>query len=173
MQNFPTKSTTANRTIKEAMRKSNLNKKRRIKAARKKKEIIENAKVLKLEDDPNIKNRRTIKEEVPLHNLLRKIPNPYRPIDYIAEKIAILKKERNLQELHKISSKGFARAVGKISNDFYCDRKLEETPMEQEKILATEKHIDFSNVFGINNNSSIGNSGNYAVHRDDRKNVVV
>ena len=72
MQNFPTNSTTTNRTIKEAMRKSIQNKKRREKSAQKKKEIIGNAKVLKLEDDPNIKNRHTIKEEVPLHNLLQK-----------------------------------------------------------------------------------------------------
>ena len=117
-QNFATKPTTI-RTVQEAMRKKNQNKKRRKRSARKKKETSENVKALKLEDDLNIKDVQTIKEEIPLHNLLRKIPDQYRPIDYIAEKTAILKEEKKLQKLSNLPSKGFSKAVGKISNEFY------------------------------------------------------
>ena len=60
-----------------------------------------------------------IKEEIPLNNLLRKMPDQYQPIDYIAEQIDIFKEGRKLQQLNSISSKGFAKAIGKISND-YC-----------------------------------------------------
>ena len=61
-----------NRTYKEALAKSVLNKKKRERAKRKKNEINEEANVLKQEHDPNMESEDPIRKEISLNDLIKK-----------------------------------------------------------------------------------------------------
>ena len=89
-----------------------------------------------------------------MNDLLKKQSQQYRPIDYIAKQINFVKEERKVQAINSVSSKGFSKATRKISNDYYRQNHIDNNEDKSEKTSSTDTGIDFSNIFGLTNNST-------------------
>ena len=132
---------TTNRTIQEALKKYERNKKRRARSERKRsgrekeanklkeEEVTENkepedeCEKKSTEETSNDSDENGMKEiKIPLDSLTRKSPSQYRPIDYLAESIE-LKKDNNNKR--RPFSDRFAKAVEKLAKEsfFICTVK--------------------------------------------------